>query len=70
VGSTLDDSNKNGKIPFTVQPRLNYELPATTQLVLSANSLMGRGYEACLSIKGSVIGDQLLYNSTAFAITR
>jgi len=39
------------KILFTGATAVNYEPPASTQIVLLANSLAGRSYEACSSIK-------------------
>jgi len=58
---------------FTGAIAVNSEPPASAQLVLPANSLMGRSYEACSSIKmpdlimlWHDIGDELLHNCTAF----
>ena len=57
---------QEGKIAFAGATDVNYEPPAATQLVLSANSLVGCSYEACSSIKvpdwfcNNRIVDQLL----------
>jgi len=50
VGSTQGIFCQNGQIPFAGATEV-YEPPASTLLVLSANSFVGRNYEACSSIK-------------------
>jgi len=50
VGDTQGSYTQNGKIPCKSQvwaTEVNYELRASTQRVLSANSIVGRRYEAC-----------------------
>ena len=47
------DSCQNGKVPSTGATEVNYEPPASGQLVFSVNYLMGLSYEACASIKTS-----------------
>ena len=51
MGGTQDDSRSNAEFLFAGTTEVNYELPATTQLVLSASSFMGGSREACSSIK-------------------
>jgi len=71
VGGTQGDSNQNGQIIFTVQPRLTTSHPRRLSLiVLSAKFLLVCSYDVCSSIKIYGIGDQMLYNSTAFVIVR
>jgi len=53
VWGTQGDSYQNGKIPFASATEVNYEPPASTQLVLSVNYLMERSYEDFSSIKMS-----------------
>jgi len=67
VGGKQGDSCQNGKIPFTGATEVNYESPVSTQLVLSVNYLMGRCYQDCPSVRKNSIGNQMFYNSTAFA---
>jgi len=51
VGSSQATSSQNGEIPFTGATEVNYKAPASTELALSAKSLMWRSYESCSSIK-------------------
>jgi len=40
VGSSQATSSQNGEIPFTGATEVNYKAPASTELALSAKSLM------------------------------
>ena len=51
MGGSQATSSQNGAIRFTGATDVNYKAPASTELVLSAKSLMGRRYESCSSIK-------------------
>jgi len=67
VRGTQGDSCQNGKNFFDSTTEVSYEPLTSTQLVLSANPLLGDSYKACSSIRKNGIGNQVFYNSTDFA---